>query len=50
MSVFYQRLRAAGKPYNVALIAVARKILIHLNTLIRNPDHPTTTPGATVAT
>jgi len=41
VSVFYQRLRAAGKPYNVALIACARKILIHLNTLIRNlqPDN-----------
>ena len=50
MSVFYQRLRAAGKPYNVALIAVARKMLVYLNTLIRTLNHPTTTPAATVAT
>lgn len=35
---FYQRLREAGKPYNLALIACARKILVHLNTLIRKFD------------
>jgi transposase len=40
LSVFYQRLRAAGKPYNVALIACARKILIHLNTLMANFNNP----------
>ena len=40
LSVFYQRLRAAGKPYNVALIACARKILIHLNTLMANFNTP----------
>lgn len=33
--VFYQRLRAQGKAYNVALIACARKMLIHLNTLVK---------------
>jgi transposase len=35
ISVFYQRLRAQGKAYNVALIACARKMLIHLNTLVK---------------
>ena len=32
---FYQRLREGGKPYNVALIACARKMLIHLNTQLK---------------
>ena len=30
----YQRLRAAGKPVKVALVAIARKLLIHLNSLM----------------
>jgi transposase len=30
----YQRLRASGKPVKVALIAIARKLLIHLNSLM----------------
>ena len=34
MKVFYQRLRAAGKPAKVALIAVARKLALLANTLI----------------
>ena len=34
---FYQRLRAAGKPCKLALIAVARKLLGVLNTLLQNP-------------
>ena len=34
---FYQRLRAAGKPFKVALIASARKLLTTLNTLLQNP-------------
>jgi transposase len=33
LATFYNRLRDAGKPGHVALIAVARKLLIHLNTL-----------------
>jgi len=33
---FYQRLRAAGKPTKVALIAVARKLLVILNALVRD--------------
>lgn len=32
---FYQRLRAAGKPAKVALTAVARKLLVLLNTILR---------------
>ena len=38
---FYQRLRAAGKPFKVALVAVMRKLLIHLNSLLKNliPSH-----------
>ena len=33
---FYQRLRAAGKPAKVALIAVARKLLTILNAMLRD--------------
>lgn len=42
ISVFYQRLREQGKAYNVALIACARKMLVHLNTLVKqqNSDKP----------
>ena len=35
MKVFYQRLRAHGKPPKLALIAVARKLAVLANTLIR---------------
>lgn len=35
---FYQRLRLAGKPAKVALIAVARKLLVFLNSLLK-PAH-----------
>ena len=34
---FYLRLRAAGKPFKVALIATARKLLTTLNTALQNP-------------
>jgi transposase len=34
---FFDRLRAAGKPFKVALIASARKLLTTLNTLLQNP-------------
>lgn len=33
---FYQRLRAAGKPPKLALTAVARKLLVLLNALLRD--------------
>lgn len=34
----FQKLRAAGKPPKVALIAVARKLLILLNSALKNPQ------------
>lgn len=36
MGIFYRRLRDAGKPAKLALIAVARKMVILANTLIAN--------------
>ncbi|MGQ3022434.1 MAG: IS110 family transposase, partial [Aliihoeflea sp.] len=33
---FYDRLRNAGKPAKVALIALARKILVTLNAMLRS--------------
>jgi transposase len=38
LHAFYQRLRAKGKPAKVALVATARKLLIHLNCLLKNPS------------
>jgi transposase len=35
---FFQKLKAAGKPGKVALIAVARKLLILLNSCLQNPN------------
>jgi len=40
---FYQRLRTAGKPAKLALIAVARKLLTILNAMLR--DHKTYSPA-----
>ncbi|MFV0416702.1 MAG: transposase [Chthoniobacterales bacterium] len=37
---FYQDLKTRGKPTKVALCAVARKLLIHLNTLLKETSHP----------
>jgi transposase len=37
----YMRLRASGKPPKVAIVAVMRKLLIHLNTLMANLHHKT---------
>jgi transposase len=36
LRAFHQRLRAAGKPKLVALIAVARKLLTILNAILRD--------------
>jgi transposase len=36
MKAFYQRLRTAGKPAKLALIAVARKLLATLNAMLRD--------------
>jgi transposase len=38
LKTFYQRLRAKGKPPKVALVAVMRKLLILLNTSLKNPQ------------
>lgn len=35
---FYQKLRAAGKAAKVALTAVARKLLLLLNSALKNPQ------------
>ena len=37
LKAFHQRLRAKGKPAKVALTASARKLLIYLNSLLKNP-------------
>lgn len=37
LRVFYQRLRAAGKPAKLALTAVMRKLFLLLNHLLKNP-------------
>jgi transposase len=39
---FYQRLRVAGKPFKVAFVAVARKLLVFLNRILA--DAPPLTP------
>jgi transposase len=38
LRAFYQNLRARGKPAKVALVAVARKLLIILNSLLHQPS------------
>lgn len=35
---FFQKLKSAGKPSKVALIAVARKLLVLLNSSLKNPN------------
>ena len=37
LKTYYQKLRTKGKPAKVALTAVMRKLLIHLNSLLRTP-------------
>ncbi|MCE0523799.1 MAG: hypothetical protein LV480_12905 [Methylacidiphilales bacterium] len=36
LKTVYQRLRAAGKAHKVALTAVMRKLLVHLNSLLKS--------------
>ena len=36
LKAFYDRLRAAGKPHKVAVVAVARKLLTALNAMVRD--------------
>lgn len=38
LKAFYQKLRSAGKPAKAALTAVARKLIIVLNSALKNPD------------
>ena len=38
LKAFYQRLRTNGKPAKVALVASARKLLIYLNGLLKDPQ------------
>lgn len=38
LKAFYQKLRAAGKSGKVALTAVARKLLVLLNSALKNPE------------
>jgi len=45
LSVFYNRLRNNGKSFKAAIIACARKLLVRLNTIIKNLDQ-NTRPGA----
>jgi len=41
LKAVYQRLRAAGKAHKVALVAVMRKLLIHLNSILKSlPSSP----------
>jgi len=36
LKAFYQRLKAAGKPHKVAIVAVMRKLLIYLNSILKH--------------
>ena len=47
LKIFYERLKAAGKPTKVALIACARKLLVILNAMVRN-NTPWMTPTARI--
>ena len=38
LAPFFQRLRARGKPYRVVLVAVMRKLLVHLNAVVAAQD------------
>jgi transposase len=38
LSLFYQRLRARGKPAKLALVAIARRLIELLNLIIKNPN------------
>lgn len=46
LSPFFKQLRARGKPFRVALTAVMRKLVIHLNTLARSVIEPQNTAHA----
>jgi transposase len=44
LKTFYQRLLAQKKPAKVALVAVMRKLLIYLNSLLKNLSLPLPSP------
>jgi transposase len=50
ISEFYNRLRQNGKPYKVAIIACARKLIVRLNTLLKQFHTPENSPNATIST
>ncbi len=37
LKAYYQHLKTKGKPAKVALTAVMRKLLLHLNSLLKTP-------------
>jgi transposase len=37
ISAYVQRLRERGKPYKCAIVAAMRKLLLHIQSLIKNP-------------
>ena len=41
LKTFYKTLRGRSKPAKVALTAVMRKLLIHLNSILKTPIQPT---------
>jgi transposase len=36
LKAFYERLQAKGKPYKVCIVARVRKLIIHLQSIIKN--------------
>jgi transposase len=44
IKVFYDRLRAAGKPFKVAITATMRKLLVLANTFVREDRAWSPTP------
>ena len=47
LKAVYQRLREAGKPPKLAITAVMRKLLLLLNSILKNPDFKLQTPDLT---
>ncbi|MHC1549788.1 IS110 family RNA-guided transposase [Phyllobacterium sp. K27] len=46
LACFYQKLRAAGKPFKVAMVAIMRKLIVTLNAIIKT-DTPWTNKAKT---
>ena len=45
LRVFYERLRAAGKPVKVAMVGVMRKLIVMLNAVVKRDTPWTPTPA-----